>query len=231
MKTNIHNWIENNLFVLTRDWMQGFSKGDLILRGDKDSTAENRGTEYFNMTAEINDKQHAGLSTYSDGVGFGVNVLLMVKADYHDCMKVSHYFSKKPVVGQGATDGAGSDCYPYTVLSVSKDGLSCTIRPCETTPVEGFDFYANQVYNYSENENAGIIELRFRNGEWRQVCKHTVFTDEWADKTYAEKKATGVHDAEDLTPFIEQGIMRVKTSYPKMNIYFGSRKFYQDPSF
>jgi hypothetical protein len=27
-----------------------------------------------------------------------------------------------PEVGMGATGGAGSDCYPYTIVSVSKDG-------------------------------------------------------------------------------------------------------------
>ena len=60
MKTNIHNMIENNLFVLTKDWKNGFYKGDLILRGDIDATDENRGIEYFNMTAEMKDKHHAG---------------------------------------------------------------------------------------------------------------------------------------------------------------------------
>ena len=87
--------IEGNLFILTKDWIDGFNKGNIILRGHKDSSVENRGTEYFNMTHEMNSINNSGLSAYGDGLGYGTNVFLMKKATKEDIEFVGNFFKTK----------------------------------------------------------------------------------------------------------------------------------------
>ena len=73
-----------------------------------------------------------------------------------------------PQVGMGATSGFGSDCYPYTIIEVSKDGKKVKVQSDAHAPVkEGFDFYANQQYDYTANPNGSVMEFRLRkNGSY-----------------------------------------------------------------
>jgi hypothetical protein len=72
-------------------------------------------------------------------------------------------------VGMGATMGAGSDSYPYTVhaLDMSKNKPQIWVSADDYRPIsEGFDYYNNQLYVY-ENHNQSKPE------HWRvfTLCK------------------------------------------------------------
>ena len=71
-----------------------------------------------------------------------------------------------PVVGMGATGGCGSDCYPYTVVEIIRDKRIAVVEDLHK-PAEGFDYYSNQVYTYSQNPEGTkeIYRLR-KNGRW-----------------------------------------------------------------
>lgn len=61
-----------------------------------------------------------------------------------------------PKVGDKATLIIGSDRYPYEVVEVSKSGLKINVRELKASPGENFDYYSNQKYIYTSNENAPI---------------------------------------------------------------------------
>lgn len=65
--------------------------------------------------------------------------------------------------GMGATVGIGSDCYPYTIVNVSPDYKTIEIQADEATPADGFEYYGNQVYNFTPNTNAPIEVWTLRN--------------------------------------------------------------------
>jgi len=60
--------------------------------------------------------------------------------------------------GMGATVSIGSDSYPATVIEVSPDYKKVTIQMDSYKPAEGYEYYGNQVYEYSPNPN-GLIEV------------------------------------------------------------------------
>lgn len=71
-----------------------------------------------------------------------------------------------PVVGIGATQRVGSDCYPFTVVEVVND-RKIVVQPDNATPAEGFDYYSHQVYTYSPCLEAEKITLTLRkDGRW-----------------------------------------------------------------
>lgn len=73
----------------------------------------------------------------------------------------------KPEVGMGATQGVGSDAYPYTIIEVSPNGKTIKVQSDKHTPAEGYDYYSNQVYNYHQNPNGEIITYTLRkNGRY-----------------------------------------------------------------
>ena len=59
-----------------------------------------------------------------------------------------------PEVGMGATAGAGSDCYPYTIHRVDLTGKvkKMWVSNDNHTPTEKHEYYGNQDYTYS-NDN------------------------------------------------------------------------------
>ena len=77
--------------------------------------------------------------------------------------KVKYGLVKVPKVGELCTQIIGSDSYPFEVIEVSKSGLQCKIRRLDAKPAEGFDYYANQQYVYSSNENNPIKIVKMNN--------------------------------------------------------------------
>ena len=68
-----------------------------------------------------------------------------------------------PKVGEHCTKIIGSDRYPYEVVEVSKSGLQCKIRKLDVKPAEGFDYFSNQEYIYSSNENNSVEIIKMNN--------------------------------------------------------------------
>lgn len=69
-------------------------------------------------------------------------------------------------VGMGATGCYWSDTYAYEVVRVVSD-KTVDIRRMDATPAEGYDYYGDQVYNYSSNENNPIERVRRCKYGWR----------------------------------------------------------------
>ena len=78
--------LRNNLYVLTKDWIEGFSTGDVILRGE---SVTGHGYEYFNMNFEIGVNYNTGISYYYEGDVSD----FMDTASESDCERVFTYFS------------------------------------------------------------------------------------------------------------------------------------------
>jgi len=75
-----------------------------------------------------------------------------------------------PVVGMGVTVGVGSDAYPATIIEVSTNLKRVTIQMDKATPVEGFDYYKNQVYTFKRDPNGAIKIWTWRKrGVWAQL--------------------------------------------------------------
>ncbi len=74
-----------------------------------------------------------------------------------------------PQVGMGATTGAGSDCYPHTIIEVSPMLDWIIIQADRYEPVEGFNYYSNQQYNYFPNAKGARTKYTLRkNGRYMQ---------------------------------------------------------------
>lgn len=67
-----------------------------------------------------------------------------------------------PEVGMGVTTGYGSDCYPHTIIEVAPDLSYIIIQSDNHECAKGFEYYGNQVYNYSRNENASKSKYTLR---------------------------------------------------------------------
>lgn len=59
-----------------------------------------------------------------------------------------------PVVGNGATTGAGSDCYPHTIVEVADDFSFIVTQSDNATPTKKHEYYGNQSYTYSPQPDA-----------------------------------------------------------------------------
>ena len=65
--------------------------------------------------------------------------------------------------GMGATVSIGSDCYPYTIVEVSPDYKTIKIQADTATPAEGYEYFGNQVFNFTPNPEAPIEVWTLRN--------------------------------------------------------------------
>lgn len=137
-----------------------------------------------------------------------------------------------PVIGEGATEAVGSDRYAYTVIDIWDKGKSCSIRSCSSIRTDNNGISEDQKYRYEENPNAPLVELRFSRNKWRRVMKNFVFTDEWKDKSHAEKNATGIWENDECwDKLVKDGVIKLEKSYPVIRISFGVRRAYSDPCF
>ncbi|MFT7614324.1 MAG: hypothetical protein ACI9J3_003306 [Parvicellaceae bacterium] len=72
-----------------------------------------------------------------------------------------------PVVGMGASYGAGADSYPATIVEVSPNGKTLFITDDSYRATKDSDHYTNQAYVYTSNMDAPkkCYTLR-KNGRW-----------------------------------------------------------------
>ncbi len=80
----------------------------------------------------------------------------------HNTALISKTSRKIPEEGMGATSGAGADCYPHTVVEVAQDLSYIKVTPDYHKPAKGFEYYGNQVYNYSREWNAPATKYTLR---------------------------------------------------------------------
>ena len=134
-----------------------------------------------------------------------------------------------PKVGEGATELCWSDRHAYDVTFVSEDGKQCKIRPCIATRTDKNGCYTeSQDYKYEPNLQAEEESLVYRNGSWRREVKQIFWTEEALKLSGEERRK--YFEKNELQQVIE-GITYLKKSYPKINIVFGRRDEYRDPTF
>jgi hypothetical protein len=68
---------------------------------------------------------------------------------------------KDNLIGQPATFGYGSDCYPGTVIAQSKSGKEITIQSDNYRAISGDHFSCNVVYEYTPNPNGATSKYRW----------------------------------------------------------------------
>ncbi len=88
-----------------------------------------------------------------------------------------------PTKGMGASAGAGSDSYPYTVVKVSKNGRKIWVTEDTATPTKDYDYYNNQEHTFETNwpehnaeEECACYTLR-KSGRW--IAKGAGLNDTW----------------------------------------------------
>ncbi len=72
-----------------------------------------------------------------------------------------------PAVGMGFTTGAGSDCYPGTVIEVSKSGKTIKVQADDFVRADKAGPYTeNQTYTYTANPNGHVETYRKTKRGW-----------------------------------------------------------------
>lgn len=139
-----------------------------------------------------------------------------------------------PVLGEGATIQSWCDRTAYEVVQVSSDGLSCTIQQYADKPAPGYNYYGNQVHIFDELIPNSEIELIFKNGTWKQKFQEIVFIDskiEFSERLRLNHANPEWFDSETFMLKLIPGISRIKKTTEKINVRFGIRGHYQNPSF
>lgn len=74
-----------------------------------------------------------------------------------------------PVVGMGATEGIGSDSYPYTIIEVRRNGKELVLQGDSYHRTDKNGFSENQTYLYSPNPDGRIVVVTLRkNGKYKR---------------------------------------------------------------
>lgn len=138
-----------------------------------------------------------------------------------------------PIVGQGATELRWTDRQAYEVLEVSEDGKSCIIQSCGEHRIDNGDYFTeDQEYSYTPDERFPKIELVFKYGSWRRKIKTIDFcSEEIANLPLKSKIDLGLFQDSGVGLKLVEGFTKIKTSYDKINIKFGIKQSYRDPSF
>lgn len=99
-------------------------------------------------------------------------------------------------IGDGATETLWSDCLPYTVVDVirfvagKRKGQikGFVLQADKYEPAEGYDYFSNQVYNYTPNPQARKIDvIKRKNGKFTDVNGRTYaigFRRKYEDPTF-----------------------------------------------
>lgn len=73
-----------------------------------------------------------------------------------------------PTPGMGATGGAGSDRYPYTIVEVLRNGRGILVAADNYKVISGSVQDGSAEYEYSPNPEAGTVEYTLRkDGRWK----------------------------------------------------------------
>lgn len=87
-------------------------------------------------------------------------------------------------VGMGVTIGAGSDCYPATVVGLSKSGRTVKVQYDSYRRIDQNGLSESQQYVYSENKSGVIIEVRMnKRGVWK------VLGQKWLGVSFGHRRA------------------------------------------
>lgn len=88
-------------------------------------------------------------------------------ASYVFGSKDGHHHSTVPRPGMGATQGVGSDRYPYTIVSVAPNGRTLWARRCEFVRTDKNGMSESQSYDYFDDGVSPGKEYTLRkNGRW-----------------------------------------------------------------
>lgn len=83
-----------------------------------------------------------------------------------------------PKVGSGASIGIGSDSYPYTVIEISNGGKLIKVQRDNHKPSKGFDYFSNQIYDYTSNPDAGVEEYKLKkDGNYYDKYNGKIYTN------------------------------------------------------
>ena len=157
----------------------------------------------------------------------------------------------EPVVGGGATKLFYSDREAYEVISVSEDGLKCTIRDVHADYCG--DGYGDEKYTYRSDENGHTINLEWsdKKGCWGEVTYTVEIIKSLRNKYYKEYgylatdhilKDNGLSDYQELyedpeadnyfnQPKVIKGLTKEYKNFHKISIIFGTMEEYRDPHF
>lgn len=82
---------------------------------------------------------------------------------------IKEYILTRPEVGKGCTYGAGSDCYPATIVEVSPNGKTIWVTNDTSKPTKNYNYYGNQEHTFETNWDAPRTCYTLRkNGRWIQ---------------------------------------------------------------
>jgi len=152
-----------------------------------------------------------------------------------------------PKVGEGATELMYSDRHAYEVTFVSKDGMSCKIRPMNCENIG--QCYGDERYTYTSNPEGHETTLEWSNkkGQWGKVS-HSIEIQKsivnklvkqygygWSDylpngikyDDLVDGEKNGMYTKLKLIP----GITKQYKNFHKISIIFGVMEEYRDPSF
>ena len=158
----------------------------------------------------------------------------------------------KPIVGKGATELCWTDRHAYEVLEVSDDGMSCVIDQYVRKRVDknGLSEMQEYVYDTLHKNPQRIVWRKKQGGCW---CKHTkelriipkvkkeldlkshkYFESDQIMEVYGKGIHDKVYQYDDngdriLKPV--EGITKLYDQYDKINLLFGEKREYWDPSF
>ena len=71
-------------------------------------------------------------------------------------------------LGQGVTVHYGSDCYPYTVIGITKSGKTITIQSDNYKRIDKNGYGGMQEYKYERDPNGCVLKVRKNSREvWK----------------------------------------------------------------
>lgn len=139
-----------------------------------------------------------------------------------------------PEEGKGATELLWSDRKAYEVLLVSPDKKTAYIQAYVKKRIDKNGLSENQEYLYDQLEGP-IKELVYRKNNWYVKTEIIEFTSEYnsiisqAPKEEQDKLIADCFCSHTI--IYVPGKTRKVSKYNKINIIFGVKEFYQDPTF
>lgn len=141
-----------------------------------------------------------------------------------------------PVVGKGATILLYSDRHAYEVLEVNEKEKTCVIQRYSPERTDNLVMSDCQNYKYEKMEG-NPFTLYWKYGAWRTKSTSVHFTDEAIDQFgmgpklhEAYRDAGGKYDGA-IARTVIPNMTKVKVSWSKVNIIFGTKQEYYDFSF
>lgn len=140
-----------------------------------------------------------------------------------------------PLVGIGASHGYGSDCYPYTVVAVSKTGHQIMLRRDDAKVVSGSFIEGNAVCDYTSRPehvdefmgSSDRIATRRNNQHRCGNCGSLIRT--CCSKVTSCAATLGCREVKQR--WLPVYRMKGSTGRGAPSVGIGYRRYYQDPHF